>query len=91
MSWLGRFTWLLLAVSLAFLSATVFLVSQYKQGIPYPFATSMTLAALVGIAAPLAGVIVYGFVAKGASPRARYFVFYAVCVAITAIIGISTF
>ena len=40
MNWLGRFTWFLLAVSLALLSATVFLVSQYKQGIPYPFATS---------------------------------------------------
>ncbi len=91
MNWLGRFTWFLLAVSLALLSATVFLVSQYKQGIPYPFATSMTLAALVGIAAPLAGVAVYNFVAKDATSRARYIVFYTVCIAIAAVIGIATF
>ena len=45
MNWLIRLSYLLVAAALACASASIFLINQYQQGIPYPFATSMTLAA----------------------------------------------
>ena len=91
MHWLSRLSHLSLALAFSFLSASVFLIYQYKQGIPYSFATNMTLAALLGLAAPVVAVVAFSFAARKASPAARFYVYYGVCLVIAGALGWITF
>lgn len=91
MSWLSRFTWFFASVALACLSAVVFLLNQYKQGIPYPFATNMALAGLVGVVAPLAAVLVYARLGKATSGHVLFAVFCGICLVLAGVIGAVTF
>ena len=91
MSWLSRFTWFFVALSCACLGAIVFLLHQYKQGIPYSFGTSMALAALVGLVTPLAAMLVYARLAKGSSGHVLFAVFCAVCLLLAVTLGVITF
>ena len=78
MHWFTRLTLLMIAASLSFLCAAVFLIYQYKQGIPYSFTVNMVLATLVGVVAPLLTVIGFGLLTKELRAQTRFAVYFAV-------------
>ncbi len=50
---------LCLCLATAFLTASVFLILQYKQGIPFAFGTSVALAAAAALIVPIIAAVVF--------------------------------
>ena len=56
---------LCIALTSAFLTASVFLIFQYKQGIPFGFITSVVLAAAAALVIPvIAGIVFRRFIKR---------------------------
>lgn len=91
MTLLTRATLFFIAASLSFLSASIFLVHQYKQGIPYSFVVNMILAAAVGLVVPVLATSGYAMLKKETSALSRFFVYFAVCILLIAALGAITF
>ena len=89
MTRMTRATHLFLAIALSCLVMAIFLIKQYKLGIPYSFGQSMTLAALTGIAVPVAATVAYAMLRRG--KPGRMLVFELTCAALAVLLAVLTF
>ena len=91
---MSRLTFLIhlcMAAAMVCLSATVFLIYLYKQGMPYEFWPSMALAAAVGLLVPLFVVQLLQRSPLRGKKAANFFAFDASCLAIATGFGLFTF
>ncbi|MFK8016025.1 MAG: hypothetical protein AB8G17_11370 [Gammaproteobacteria bacterium] len=89
MSTMTRFTHFFLAAALSLLVACVFLINQYKQGIPLSFVMSLVVAALVGVLVPSLTTAAYAYFRRG--QPGRFLVFELTCLCLAIGLGVMTF
>lgn len=89
MSTMSRFTHLFLAAALSMLVACVFLINQYKQGIPMSFAMNLVAAALIALLVPTLTTAAYAYFLRERS--GRFVVFELTCLCLAIMLGLMTF
>lgn len=89
MTTMTRFTHLFLACALSGTVMAIFLIKQYKLGIPLSFAQSMTAAVLTGVVVPAAATIAYAMLRRG--QPGRWLVFELTCAALAIVLALLTF
>ena len=74
---------LCLSLTTAFLTASVFLIMQYKQGIPFAFITSVALAAAAALIIPvIAAVLCRRYMVRLSYPGMTVFILANVTIAV---------
>lgn len=86
---LTRTTHLFLAAALSGAVMAIFLIKQYKLGIPLSFVANMSLAVVIGVVVPVAASATYSLIRRGRS--GRLLVFELTCILLALILALLTF
>jgi hypothetical protein len=86
---LSRITHLFFAAALSCAVMAIFLIKQYKLGLPLNFAGSMTLAVITGVVIPVAASVLYTILRRG--HPGRLLTFELTCLLIALVLAAITF